>query len=137
MGEKKLASRFKELSDDPALRDSDLERTFDTWLSRLGSDLGEPEKNYRFLPNRKLELDRAWPEYRVAVELQGGTWIGGAHVRGGRYRTDCMKLALAQLAGWMLFWVPTDWLEEDPVSVINTVRAAFARRSVEQKGGKE
>ena len=34
------------------------------------------------------------------MEIDGGTWSGGRHVRGDGYRRDCEKLNAATLAGW-------------------------------------
>ncbi len=45
--------------------------------------LPEPEREYRFAQEalgRKWRFDFSWPEYRVAVELDGGTWVRGRHV---------------------------------------------------------
>ena len=48
----------------------------------------EPELEYRFHPFRKWRFDFAWPEQKVAVEMEGGVFIGGAHTRGGHYQSD-------------------------------------------------
>ena len=48
-------------------------------------------------------FDLACPEYKVAVEVQGGTYSGGAHVRGKGYENDCKKGNAARLAGWQVY----------------------------------
>jgi very-short-patch-repair endonuclease len=65
----------------------------------------EPERQYRFHPHRAWKFDFAWPEVRLAVEVDGGTWTGGRHVRGKGYREDCLKAAEALLLGWRVLRV--------------------------------
>ena len=59
---------------------------------------------YKFHPTRKWRFDFAWPTIKVAVEIQGGTWTGGAHVRGAGYEKDCEKLNNAVLLGWKVLY---------------------------------
>lgn len=37
---------------------------------------------------------------KLAVEVDGGTWMNGRHSRGKGYDSDCEKLAELQIAGW-------------------------------------
>lgn len=64
--------------------------------------LPEPQREYVFHRKRKWRFDLAWPELLIAVEVEGGIWIGGRHVRGEGYEADCEKYNEAQLAGWMV-----------------------------------
>lgn len=48
-------------------------------------------------------FDFAWPDYRVALEIEGGIWIAGRHSRGAGYLADCRKYNAAQLLGWQVF----------------------------------
>ena len=59
-----------------------------------------PEVEVRFHPVRRWRLDLGWRDRMLAVEVDGGTWIGGRHNRGAGYEKDCEKLAEAVLAGW-------------------------------------
>ena len=59
-----------------------------------------PVPEYRFHPVRKWRFDYAWPEYKVAVEIEGGTWVGGRHVRPAGFNTDCHKYNEAISLGW-------------------------------------
>lgn len=79
-------------------RESKLERRFDQQLAESG--LPEPVRNYFFLDGRDLELDRAWPKRRIAVEIQGM-----AHRIKGKWKRDIEKRALAMLAGWRVLEV--------------------------------
>jgi very-short-patch-repair endonuclease len=62
--------------------------------------LPEPEREYRFDPDRRWRFDFAWPAYKLAVECEGGTWVNGAHNRGEHFESDCEKYNAAALAGW-------------------------------------
>lgn len=77
---------------------SHLEEQFALHLRALG--LPEPEREHRFAPPRKFRFDFAWPEIKVAIEIDGGQWVGGRHTRGAGFLRDCEKLNLAALAGW-------------------------------------
>jgi hypothetical protein len=61
-----------------------------------------PEKEFLFHRRRKWRFDLAWPDLLIAVEIEGGIWVGGRHVRGEGYEADCEKYNEAQLAGWMV-----------------------------------
>src|ERR1044072_3735597 len=41
--------------------------------------LPEPLPEYRFHPTRKWRFDFAWPEHKLALEIQGGAWVAGSH----------------------------------------------------------
>ena len=59
-----------------------------------------PIREHRFAPPRRWRFDFAWPDWRVAVELEGGAWARGRHTRGAGYVADCEKYNAATLAGW-------------------------------------
>lgn len=108
------------------LKASNLERAFVTrWRQLAPTAAPEPVAEYEFLEDRKFRLDFAWPEHKVGLELQGGTWTKGAHVRGKGYREDCEKLNLAQLDGWIVLWVTTDMLSDDPMEVVEMILRAI------------
>lgn len=62
----------------------------------------EPVREHRFHPIRQWRFDFAWPEYRVALEIEGGIWTGGGHTRGRGYREDMEKYNEAALHGWIV-----------------------------------
>ncbi len=61
--------------------------------------LPEPEREYRFC-KRRWRFDFAYPEHKIAIEVEGGTWVNGAHSRGAHYQSDCEKYNNAVLLGW-------------------------------------
>lgn len=67
--------------------------------------LPEPEREYRFHPERKWRFDFAWPAYMLAAEIEGlvPTWKtpgGGRHQRIGGYEDDLVKYNAAAALGW-------------------------------------
>ena len=80
---------------------SDLEALFLFQIRAVG--LPEPETQYRFASPRRWRFDIAYPDRRLAAEIEGGTWTGGRHVRGSGFEKDCEKYNEAVLRGWRVF----------------------------------
>jgi hypothetical protein len=53
---------------------------------------------------RLWRFDIAFPAAKIAVEIQGGTFIAGAHSRGASQTGDNLKLIYAQLEGWTVLF---------------------------------
>lgn len=64
--------------------------------------LPEPEREYRFMPERRFRADFAYPDRRILIEVEGGVYSKGRHVRGSGYTADCEKYTLAALEGWIV-----------------------------------
>lgn len=81
------------------LADELFERLWDA-----GIESGVPEYSFApFVdgkPVRSWKFDMAWPERRVAVEIDGGTFAGGRHTRGQGHAQDAHKRNVAQCMGW-------------------------------------
>lgn len=60
----------------------------------------DPMPEYRFSPPAMYRFDFAWVEHKLAVEIEGGVFSGGRHVRGIGYTKDCHKYNLAAIEGW-------------------------------------
>jgi very-short-patch-repair endonuclease len=69
-------------------------------LEGTGHELPEPEREFRFCDQRRWRADFAWPDQRLLVEIEGGTWGGGRHVRGQGFEDDLEKYNAAMLLGW-------------------------------------
>lgn len=89
----------------------ELVRSFDFGLK--ANKLPPPVKEFVFHPTRKWRFDRAWPEQKVAVEVNGGVWSGGRHVRGSGYIKDREKVNEAQLLGWTVIEVVDKTIENE------------------------
>lgn len=78
-------------------------------LIRQIRDFGipEPEREWPFGHGR-CRFDLAWPDYNLAVEVEGGTWMQGRHSRGTGYAKDCEKYNAATLMGWRVLRVTSD-----------------------------
>jgi hypothetical protein len=64
--------------------------------------LPEPIPEHRFHGERRWRFDYAYPEYLIAIEIEGGVWIDGRHTRGGGFEGDCEKYNSAACLGWRL-----------------------------------
>lgn len=49
---------------------------------------------------RRWRFDWAFPEHRIAWEVDGGSWIGGRHSYGTGFEKDIEKMNHAMLLGW-------------------------------------
>lgn len=74
-------------------------------LQIRGLKLPLPEREYRFCRGRRWRFDFAWPELKLALEIEGGTYSGGRHVRGDGFEADCKKYNTAELLGWTVLRV--------------------------------
>jgi very-short-patch-repair endonuclease len=81
-----------------------------------------PTREYRFDPVRKWRFDFAWPDQRVAVEIDGGIWTKSGHSTGGGIMRDMEKSNAAQLDGWLVLRF-TDKHLEDGSAIEQTKRA--------------
>lgn len=101
---------------------SALERVFDYYWHILADDLPEPEAEVLFATGRRFRFDRAWRAVKVAVELDGGVYTNGRHVRGAGFERDLEKMNLAVLYGWRVLRYSSRMVKDDPESVIAQIR---------------
>jgi len=104
---------------------SSLEDTFLYYWKILGIGFPMPEREYKFHPKRKWPADFCWPDKKIIVECEGGTWSGGRHVRGKGYSNDCKKYNAAQTLGYKVFRATCDMLKEDPAGFIDLIKLAM------------
>jgi hypothetical protein len=67
---------------------------------------------FRFHKRRRWRFDYAWPRYRVALEVEGGVWSGGRHVRGKGFLGDMEKYNAAVIGGWRILRVTPQQLAD-------------------------
>jgi len=71
--------------------------------------LPDPVREFtKAIPKRRFRFDFAWPEHRLLLEVQGGSWIGGGHSTGKGMSRDAEKNNLAALEGWTVLYATTD-----------------------------
>ena len=85
-----------------ARQPTDWEATLSVQLSVSG--IKEWVREYRFHPTRMWRFDFAWPQIKLAVEIQGGG-RNGRHLRYTGYKGDCEKLCEAVAHGWAVLYV--------------------------------
>jgi hypothetical protein len=59
-------------------------------------------KEYAFHPTRRWRFDYALPEYKVAIEVEGGVWVSGRHINPKGFLGDMEKYNEATRLGWHL-----------------------------------
>lgn len=62
----------------------------------------EPVREFKFHPTRKWRIDLAWPEEKLAVEIEGGVWSKGRHIRPKGFLGDLEKYNTLTILGWSL-----------------------------------
>ncbi len=73
------------------------------FFKRMG--LPEPVTELEFHPARGWRFDFAWPEYKVALECEGGVRSGGRHIQPEGFLKDMEKYNEAALLGWRVLRV--------------------------------
>ncbi len=121
----------------PPATESDLEEAFLHYWKLFG-DGTEPCLQHRGIVKRLTKkgkpvmtnhrFDMAFPEKRVAIEIEGGVFNNGRHVRGMGYHKDCTKYNLAAQQGWIVLRYTSLHISDDPVSMINQVLAVLRNR---------
>lgn len=81
-------------------------------------------KEYRFHPKRMWRFDYAIPEHKIALEVEGGVWTGGRHIRPQGFLGDIEKYNTATLMGWKVFRVTPDELYK--TSTFNLIKQAIS-----------
>ena len=110
-------------------RANDTINTFEFYLRATGNPLPEPETEFRFHPKRRWRFDLAWPEQQVAVELDGGVWGRGRHVRAKGFEADHEKINAAIERGWVVLRYTPSMLSNNPGQVMSQIKRVLAARS--------
>ena len=101
------------------------EERFRHFFGMAAPDL-QLEREYVFDDEREWRFDFAHSETHIAVEIDGGVWTDGRHVRGQGYIDDCEKLNAAAADGWRVFRFPAHLLSLDDAELVaGTIREAM------------
>lgn len=97
----------------------------DLFTSVVKADLGETcVKEFKFHPTRRWRFDYALPEHKIAIEVEGGVWTGGRHIRPQGFLGDIEKYNTATLMGWRVFRTTPDELVRS--ATLNLLRQAIS-----------
>lgn len=104
------------------MKQSNLEKRFELlWndLVRQREDVDEArmklDTEFQFAKHlkRKFRFDFCHHASRVAIEIQGGVFNRGAHVRPEGYRNDCEKALIARELMWATVALTSDMITEE------------------------
>lgn len=62
--------------------------------------LPKPTPEYKFHETRRWRFDFAWIKKKIALEIEGGTWVRGRHIHPMGFEKDCEKYNEAAILGW-------------------------------------
>lgn len=88
-----------------------------------------PIYEHRFHPERRWRFDAAWPDYKIALEFEGGVWRQGRHQRAYGFIGDMEKYNEAALLGWLVVRVATSEHNSGSAIAYDLVKRAFELRS--------
>jgi len=77
-----------------------------------GAKLPDYDLEHTFHGTRRWRFDFAFVAQKVALEIEGGTWTHGAHVRGKHYESDVCKYNEAALLGWTVIRATSDMVND-------------------------
>jgi very-short-patch-repair endonuclease len=89
---------------------SRLEAEFEAQLRHAGLPVACRE--HLFARPRLWRFDFAWPERRIAIEVEGGIWSEGRHTRPQGFLEDVVKYNEAGERGWRVFRATADSIED-------------------------
>ena len=81
-----------------------------------------PVTEMQFHQDRKWRWDFAWPEVRLAIEIQGGIWAKGGHSSGKGITRDCEKFGAAAILKWHVIPMTPDQITP---AYLEEIREAF------------
>lgn len=87
--------------------------------------LPPPVAEHRFEPERRWRFDYAWPDAKVALEVEGGVWSGGRHTSSAGFVKDMAKYNRAAVLGWKVLRVqPAQLLTLSTANLVKEARCA-------------
>ena len=79
----------------------------------------KPEFEHGFHEERKWRFDLAWPNQKIALEVDGGIWVNGGHNRGAQMKKEWEKSNTAASLGWrILKCEPKDLCMESTAKIV-------------------
>ncbi len=112
---------------------SDLERAFDTYVLQLAPQIAELYFSDVSIPGvpHAWRYDKVFQQVRVIVEIHGGEWSGGRHVRGYGFSEDRTKMNAAAELGWIVLEFTGTMLRNDPAGCIEQLVRVLRMRGAD------
>ena len=88
-------------------------------------------REFRFYKPRMWRFDYAMPLYKIAIEVEGGIWTRGRHIRPQGFLNDIEKYNTATLLGWRVFRTTPDKLLSGKTVLLlkNAISGAFLHKN--------
>ena len=103
------ATRSKGRSTRPKVKGEKVPNEFEAKLARELKTLKiKFEQEFYFHPERKWRADFHLIDKKILVEVEGGIWSGGRHIRGKGYLRDLEKYNAATMMGFQVIRFSTD-----------------------------
>ena len=110
------------------------------WRTLAPAGSPQPEREYHFAGGRKYRFDFAWPKFKVAAEIDGGTLMVRTSPRTGRpvvvgrhnLDNDKIKCNLATQVGWRVLHYTPAMMSKNPEAVIEQVCHTLTNGEVRQ-----
>lgn len=96
-----------------------LEERFLAWWQAIGGP--ELEREYRFAPDRKFRADFCHLGSKVIVEIDGATFVNGAHNRGSTYEYQQERDRIARGLGYEVMRLGTGFTIAQVEAVLDCV----------------
>lgn len=80
----------------------------------------KPIQEYRFHPTRRFRIDIAFPEIKLAIEIEGGIWRGkfGRHTNPVGFCADMVKYNFLTQFGWRLLRYQPSKVDYDQIKLV-------------------
>lgn len=77
-------------------------------------------REFKFSTERDWRFDFAWPDARVAVEIEGGTKGRSRHTQHAGFKDDCVKYNTAAMWGWCVIRLTPDMVDDGWILLIKS-----------------
>ena len=101
---------------------------FEFYWKILGDSTYQYVTEFEFSLERNWRFDVAFNKQKVAIEIDGGVWSGGRHVRPKGFLNDLEKINMAIECGWVVLRYEPNQFEDDPSQHIEQVLRVLKNR---------
>lgn len=90
-------------------------------------DIPMAELEHKFTDVADWRLDFAWPQWKIAVEVNGGIWAQLPSHTGAGHIRDMKKITQAQIEGWIVLQVTPQ--QRDNGEMMLLIKQAIATKT--------